>query len=113
MKLNYFCYSLLVLTLAASLLVFHSLPAWLLMVNLLTLLIYGADKHAARKSWQRVPERTLLVYGLVGGWVGALLAQQLFRHKTQKQPFKTWFMASVMLNVVAVVGICYWKATTV
>lgn len=113
MNLNYFCYSLLALALAASLFVFHSFPAWLLVVNLLTLLIYGADKYAARKSWQRVPEVTLLAYGLVGGWVGALFAQQLFRHKTQKQPFKTWFMVSVILNVLVVIGIGYWKATTV
>jgi uncharacterized membrane protein YsdA (DUF1294 family) len=46
---------------------------------------------------------TLLVFGIVGGWVGAPVAQQLFRHKTQKQPFRTWFMLSVVLNVLVVV----------
>jgi uncharacterized membrane protein YsdA (DUF1294 family) len=37
---------------------------------------------------------------VVGGWPGAILGQQLFRHKTQKQPFKTYFMITVILNVV-------------
>jgi uncharacterized membrane protein YsdA (DUF1294 family) len=36
------------------------------------------------------------------------LGQQLFRHKTQKQPFKTYFMLSVVLNMAAVIGIGYW-----
>ncbi|HBH14585.1 MAG TPA: DUF1294 domain-containing protein [Leclercia adecarboxylata] len=55
---------------------------------------------AARKAWRRVPEATLLIFGVVGGWPGAILGQQLFRHKTQKQPFKTYFMITVILNVV-------------
>ena len=40
---------------------------------------------------RRIPEVTLLVFGVVGGWPGAIMCQQIFRHKTQKQPFKTWF----------------------
>lgn len=109
MRVNLFCAVLLVLLLATSLFYFQSLVAWLLLVNILTWLVYGLDKHAARKSWQRVPEKTLLLLGLVGGWVGALVAQEVFRHKTQKQPFRTWFMLSVILNVVVLVGIGYWR----
>ncbi len=76
-----------------------------LLSSLLTWLIYGADKLAARKAWRRVPETTLLVLGLVGGWPGAILGQQCFRHKTQKQPFRTWFFISVALNVAALAGL--------
>ena len=64
-----------------------------------------ADKLAARKAWRRVPETTLLVLGLAGGWPGAILGQQCFRHKTQKQPFRTWFFISVALNVAALAGL--------
>ncbi len=110
MRFNPFCYGLLALLVAASYFHFHSFWAWLMMVNIATLLLYGIDKFAARKSWQRVPEMTLLMFGLVGGWVGALVAQQVFRHKTQKQPFRSWFMLSVVVNVVALVGWGYWQA---
>lgn len=108
MKLNPVCYGLLVLTLVASLLSSH--PVWmgLLSVNVLTCLVYGADKLAARKGWQRVPEITLLVFGFVGGWVGGLIGQQLFRHKTQKQPFRSWFMLSAIMNIVVVLGAGSW-----
>ncbi|EFE08967.1 hypothetical protein CIT292_07246 [Citrobacter youngae ATCC 29220] len=79
---------------------------WLLLANILTLAIYGVDKMAARKSWRRVPELTLLVFGVVGGWGGAIVGQQIFRHKTQKQPFKTYFIISVIVNV-SVIGAVY------
>ncbi len=81
---------------------------WLLLVNLLTLLIYGADKLAACKSWQRVPEITLLLFGVLGGWIGAIIGQRLFRHKTQKQPFKTYFILSVVLNLLLILAVGYW-----
>jgi len=108
MKLNVICYALLGLALVASLFSLHPVWMWLLLANLLTFLIYGGDKLAARKGWRRVPEATLLLFGALGGWLGALAAQQMFRHKTQKQPFKTWFILSVALNLVAVLGLWYW-----
>ncbi|BEM42484.1 cyanate transport [Serratia marcescens] len=108
MKLNVICYALLGLALVASLFSLHPVWMWLLLANLLTFLIYGGDKLAARKGWRRVPEATLLLFGALGGWLGALAAQQLFRHKTQKQPFKTWFILSVALNLAVVLGLWYW-----
>ena len=52
---------------------------WFLLINMLTLVMYGADKMAARKGMRRVPEATLLVFGVTGGWPGAIVGQQLFR----------------------------------
>ena len=98
MNLNLVCYSLLLLTAVGSALLPYPLAMWFL-------LIYGADKLAARKAWRRVPETTLLVLGLAGGWPGAILGQQCFRHKTQKQPFRTRFFISVALNVAALAGL--------
>lgn len=108
MKINHLCYLLLLLALVGSLQFPHWLWMWLLSVNLLTFLVYGADKLAACKRWQRVPEITLLLFGVVGGWIGGMLAQQLFRHKTQKQPFVTRFIFSVVLNLLAILAAGYW-----
>lgn len=107
MTLNTFCYLLLALAAVASALLPHPLVMWLLLVSVLTFVIYGGDKMAARKGWRRVPELTLLVLGLAGGWPGALLGQQLFRHKTQKQPFKRYFFITVVLNIGMMVAL-YW-----
>lgn len=103
MNLNRFCFLLLALAALGSVFLPHPVVMWFLFANLLTVVIYGADKMAARKAWRRVPESTLLMFGLVGGWPGAIVGQQVFRHKTQKQPFKTWFIISVMVNIVVLV----------
>lgn len=108
MKLNYVCYFLLALTAAGSAVLPYPFAMWFVLASALTLLIYGADKLAARKAWRRVPESTLLICGFVGGWPGAIIGQQLFRHKTQKQPFKTYFMVSVVLNVVVLAAWRYY-----
>ncbi|MGX5099216.1 DUF1294 domain-containing protein [Enterobacter cloacae] len=98
MTLNRFCFVLLLFAAIGSLFSSYPFAMWFLLINMLTIAIYGVDKTAARKGMRRVPEITLLAFGAVGGWPGAILGQQLFRHKTQKQPFKTWFYVSVVLS---------------
>lgn len=83
----------------------HPFIMWFLSVNVLTMIIYGVDKWAAHKAKRRIPESTLLVFGFVGGWPGAIIGQQIYRHKTQKQPFKTYFIISVILNIAVLVVI--------
>lgn len=78
---------------------------WLLLVNALTTALYGVDKMAARRAWRRVPEATLLAFGVLGGWAGAIAGQQLFRHKTQKQPFRTRFIISTIVSLSGMVAI--------
>lgn len=99
MTLNRFCYLLLILAAVGSILTSYPVVMWLLLINVLTMVMYGADKMAACKGMRRVPEATLLVFGVTGGWPGAILGQQLFRHKTQKQPFKTYFFISVIVSI--------------
>ena len=57
------------------------LLVWLAVINLLTFIVYGADKRRARKGKWRVPEKTLFLLPLLGGSVGALLGMKVFRHK--------------------------------
>ena len=105
MNLNRWGYLLLAFAAFGIILTSHPLTMWFLLINLLTLMLYGVDKMAARKDWRRVPESMLLVFGVVGGWAGAMVGQQLFRHKTQKQPFKTYFIVSVILSLSAMAAI--------
>ncbi|MFP2401618.1 DUF1294 domain-containing protein [Enterobacter ludwigii] len=105
MTLNRFCYLLLLIAAIGSLFTSYPFILWLLLINVLTLATYGADKMAARRAMRRVPEATLLVFGLIGRWPGAIIGQQLFRHKTQKQPFKTYFIVSVIVSISAMVAV--------
>ncbi|MEI2430192.1 DUF1294 domain-containing protein [Lysobacter yananisis] len=63
---------------------------------------YWLDKDAAGASRRRTPENTLHLLDLLGGWPGALIAQQQFRHKTVKPSFQAKFWGTVLLNLVAV-----------
>lgn len=63
---------------------------------------YGLDKRAARRGARRVPENTLHLWSILGGWPGALVAQRMFRHKTRKVSFQIVFWVSVILNCGAV-----------
>lgn len=62
-------------------------------------LMYWSDKAAAEGGRRRIPESTLHLAGLLGGWPGALIAQQQFRHKTIKQPFQGVFWVTVFANL--------------
>lgn len=82
----------------------------LVVMNLATFAMFGFDKAAAAAGKRpRVPERTLLTLAALGGSLGALLARPVFRHKIRKQPFGTWLMLIVFLQVAAVVaGLAVW-----
>ncbi len=62
---------------------------------------YGFDKQAALAGNWRISETVLILLGLVGGWPGAILAQEVFRHKTRKRSFRAVFWMSVSINILA------------
>jgi uncharacterized membrane protein YsdA (DUF1294 family)/cold shock CspA family protein len=63
-----------------------------------TYLVYAFDKSAARNNRWRTRESTLHMLSLVGGWPGALLAQNLLRHKSRNGAFRITFWFTVVLN---------------
>jgi len=85
------------------------LPIWVAGVYLAAsvgcFVAYAVDKSAATAGRWRVSESALLVWGVVGGWPGAIVAQQTLRHKTKKASFRAAFWGTVVLNVGAFVGL--------
>ena len=81
----------------------RGLPAWVMLLyagsSVLCFVLYAVDKAAAVDGRDRIPEALLLWPGLAGGWPGALVAQQVLRHKTAKWTFRLRFWLSVVANV--------------
>ena len=63
---------------------------YIIIINFISLLIYGIDKWLAKKNKYRVSERILFILSFFGGALGALLGMLLFRHKTKKIYFYIW-----------------------
>jgi len=66
--------------------------------SVVAFIAYAVDKSAARNDRWRIQESTLQLFGLIGGWPGALIAQRLLRHKSRKFSFQITFWITVMLN---------------
>lgn len=79
-----------------------------LLTSALSYVMYRADKVAAGRGTRRTPESSLHLVDLLGGWPGALVAQQRFRHKTAKQSFQLVYWLTVALNLV----VAWWLVTS-
>ena len=87
------------------------LPPWILglygAASAFTFIMYAIDKSAAKSGAWRTPESTLHWLSLIGGWPGGLVAQQMLRHKSKKQSFRSVFWVTVILNC----GVFVWLLT--
>lgn len=62
--------------------------------------MYWADKRSALQDRRRIPENRLHLAELLGGWPGALVAQQVLHHKTRKASFRAVFWIIVLVHQV-------------
>jgi uncharacterized membrane protein YsdA (DUF1294 family) len=65
--------------------------------------VWGIDKWKAILKKRRISENTLLIFCALGGFIGAILAMESFRHKTVKARFLLWYY--LIIGVWIVVGI--------
>lgn len=75
--------------------------------SVMAFIAYAVDKSAARKNQWRTKESTLHALALIGGWPGALVAQQIVRHKSKKGSFRMVFWLTVVVNC----GVLGWMLT--
>ena len=72
---------------------------WFGVMSLLALLLFGWDKHLARRHRRRIPEASLLGCAALGGSAGALAGLLLFHHKTRKPAFRRWIPLALILHM--------------
>ncbi|MCD5994896.1 DUF1294 domain-containing protein [Pseudomonas sp. CDFA 602] len=70
----------------------------MLVMSMLAFVLYRRDKRRAGAGGQRTLENVLHAMELLGGWPGALVAQQVFRHKTRKVSFQVVFWLIVLVH---------------
>jgi uncharacterized membrane protein YsdA (DUF1294 family)/cold shock CspA family protein len=60
-------------------------------MSLLTYALYAHDKSRAKQNIWRIPEQTLHLCEIIGGWLGGFIAQRILRHKNQKNSYQIVF----------------------
>ena len=60
------------------------------LMSFISFVLYGVDKFKAKRNLWRIKESVLLLFGFLGGAVGALVGMNLFHHKT-----KHWYFWAV------------------
>lgn len=79
---------------------------WVGATGVTTFLVYAYDKAAARAGNRgRVPELTLHLLALLGGFAGGWLGRQLLRHKTQKPVFAVILLLATATHVTKLLGV--------
>lgn len=73
------------------------------LINLITFVMYGADKYKAKKSKWRIPEATLLWMAVIGGSIGAWIGMKVWHHKTLHKKFRFGVPAIFLLQLAAVI----------
>jgi uncharacterized membrane protein YsdA (DUF1294 family)/cold shock CspA family protein len=72
-----------------------------LMASSLAFVFYKRDKAMAITHQRKIPENTLHLWSLIGGWPGAALAEKLVRHKSRKRSFHIVYWITIALNGIA------------
>jgi uncharacterized membrane protein YsdA (DUF1294 family) len=105
---SYFAIPAFLIVFAVTALVWR-VPGWVAgaycVASVVCFVVYAIDKSAAAAERRRVSEATLLVLGLVGGWPGAIVAQQVLRHKSNKASFRASFWLTVIINALVFVAL--------
>lgn len=77
------------------------------LMSFLTFFVYAIDKTKAHKNLWRIPEQTMHLFELLGGWPGALITQRTIRHKNKKTSFQIIFWIIVITHLVAWVDVLF------
>ena len=72
---------------------------YLLAVNVMTFLLFGVDKHKAKRGKWRISEATLLTMAVIGGSIGAWGGMRIWHHKTLHKKFKFGIPSILILQL--------------
>ena len=75
---------------------------YLVVINLITFIVFGADKRRAIKNRWRVPEKTLFLLAILGGSIGAEMGMYGFHHKTRHPQFVIGIPVILILQILLI-----------
>lgn len=73
---------------------------YLIIINIITLIIFGIDKLLAIYNKRRVSEKTLFILSVLGGCFFEFIGMLIFRHKIRKIKF-------YIINIISIIFYSY------
>lgn len=98
-----FTFTILAFTLNSYLPAIPVILWYLISINLFTFILFIIDKYNATKDRTRVTEVSLYFLAIAGGFLGALLAMLVARHKINNKAFLFWQLLIAAIWVIAIV----------
>ena len=72
---------------------------YFVIINCISFIVMGIDKHKAQKHVWRIPESTLFVLAIIGGSIGSTAGMHFFHHKTRHWYFCVGIPAILILQI--------------
>lgn len=83
--------------------ILEAIVIYLAAINVITFIMFGADKARAVKGRWRISESALILAALLGGSIGALAGMRVFHHKTRHRKFTVGIPVILVLQIVFMV----------
>ncbi len=80
--------------------ILEAIVIYLAVINIITFIMFGADKARAAKGRWRISEAALILATLLGGSIGALAGMKIFHHKTRHRKFTVGIPVILVLQIV-------------
>ena len=75
---------------------------YLSLISIVASILAVSDKRKAIKGKRRIPERTLMTVGFLGGATAELITMKLIRHKTKHKKFMIGLPAEILLHIIII-----------
>ena len=76
-------------------------------INCISFIVMGIDKHKAQEHVWRIPESTLFVLAIIGGSIGSTAGMHFFHHKTRHWYFLYGMPAILIVQILLVLVLVF------
>ena len=84
----------------------NALICQIVVINLVSLMMFGIDKYKARRGQWRISEATLLAVAAIGGSIGAWMGMKVWHHKTLHSKFRYGVPIMLLVHIALMAYFC-------
>ena len=78
---------------------------WIAVISVISVILTIYDKIAAKTGNRRIPEKTLMLLGLIGGAASMLVTMLIIHHKTRHAKFMAGLPLEIALHIAIIIAV--------